>query len=116
MTADRDIANAISDGINSIAELASALDRETCDGPKPATPEWPSALEAMERALEAVIAGEVTTSLVIHSEDVERIRRIRAFVSEWLTSGHVAKELKALVANTLRSFPLPIDNTGEDQP
>lgn len=110
MTGDRDVANAIADGINCIAELASAIgneEREGCDRPRVANPRWPEALREMERAFEAVIAKEVITSIVLGKEDVERVRRTRALVSAWLKDGHASEELRDLAEAILRSFGLP---------
>lgn len=115
MTADQEIANAIADGINCIAELVSALgdeDGEGCTRSSAASPQWPGTLQAMERAFEAVIAKEVTSSLVIGQRDVERVSRMRALVSEWLKQGHAPEEIKGLAESILDFFGLPIPAQG----
>jgi hypothetical protein len=119
MSVDRDIANAISDGINCVAEILSALgeaERGSDDEPGSARPEWPEALQAMERAFGAVVAGEVVTSLAAHGEDIGRIRRMRALVLDWLKHGRAGEELKALADATLSSFGLPVGNPAKDRP
>jgi hypothetical protein len=117
MTADRELANAISDGINCIAELASKLREVECENsekPNLASPEWSKDLEAMERAFEAVMRNEVITSLSITNEDVVRLRRVRVLVSEWLSHGHASKELRGLADATLSSFGLLTDSARKD--
>lgn len=107
MSADRAIANALADGINCIAQLASALDKGGGEQRHTAMQEWPDTLQAMERALDSIRAKEVTTSLVVHEDDVERVRRTRALMSEWLKHGHASQELRALTEAILQSFGLP---------
>jgi hypothetical protein len=113
MSADREIANAISDGINCIAEIASALsavERDSNDVPSSPDPRWSKSLDAMERAFNAVLARQVITSLVVHGEDVGRIQGLSVLVSEWLIHGRASEELKPLAEATLSSFGLPLES------
>lgn len=113
MSADREIANAISEGLNCIAEVVAALsaaERRSDDAPGSARPEWPEALEAMERAFDAVVAGEATSSLVARGEDIGRLRRMRALVLEWLKHGRANGELKELAEVTVWTTVTAIAN------
>lgn len=105
MTPDRSIANSIMQGMNCLVEIASALNEESGSATNDL---WAESLQAMEQAFAAVQSGGVVTSIVIGDEQIERIRRIREMVSNWLNAGHPPNELKAQVDDALASFGLPL--------
>jgi hypothetical protein len=116
MTPDRLIANAIADGINSVAELATAVQKGDRGALDTTSRQHLDALEAMEQAYEAILKGGVATSLHIVKDDVERIRRTRALVSEWVQHGRSGEELGGTLDTILMSVGLPAVARGEDAP
>ena len=101
MTADREIAEAISDGINCLHAMIGHIDSGAYSIPDPA---WPNAIGEMERALERVMALEVTTSMSVAQEDLNRIRAIRDLVSAWKAESQALQELRTLAQAALRSL------------
>jgi hypothetical protein len=102
MSRDREIAEAISDGLNCIHAIVAALGAGT---PAP-DPEWLVALQEMERALDGVMAKEVVTSMFVSEEERDRVRRIRASIADWTTKGQPPSDLQTVAEAVLRSFGL----------
>lgn len=105
MTPDRSIANAMMEGINCLAEIASMVN-EGIDSA--ANHSWLDTLHAMEQAFNSIQAGEVITSMTITDGQIERIRRVQEFASTWLRDGRPPNELKEQVDVLLASFGLPL--------
>ncbi len=105
MTRDRDVAQALSDGLNCIAAIVGALDADAPAFQAP-RPEWAATLHAMEGALTAIASKGVTTSLVVGEEECERVRRLRALVSSWATARLPPQELRAVAESVLAIFDL----------
>jgi hypothetical protein len=107
MSLDRQIANALSEGINCIAALAAAAGESTISAaPSSADPSWPDTLRELEHALNAIRGGAVTTSLDVRDEDLERSRRLQGLVEVWLQQGHPPEGLGALAGEMLESLAL----------
>lgn len=106
MTRDREVAEALSGGLNCLAAIRAALQAETLPAELP-RPEWIAALHAMEQALGAIAAEEVRTTLAVSEQDRERIRRVSVLLSEWITHQRPPQELPVLVASTLALFGVP---------
>jgi hypothetical protein len=113
MTPDRSIANGIMEGMNCLVDIASALNAESSSATNDS---WAESLQAMEQAFAAVQAGGVVTSIVIGNEQIERIRRIREMVSNWLNASHPPNDLKGQVDDALAFFGLPIGSDEEVAP
>lgn len=103
MSRDRDIAEAISEGINCIHAIATAL---AAGAPKAPDPAWVTTLQEMERALDDVMASAVTTSMVVSEEERDRVRRVRAWVADWTTTDQPPTELQPMAEAILRSLGL----------
>jgi hypothetical protein len=103
VTRDREIAEAISNGVNCIHAIATALRSGAQRIPEP---EWLTALQNMERALDGVMAKEVLTSMIISEEDRDRVRRVTALVADWMTTGRPPAELQTAAETVLRFFGL----------
>lgn len=103
MTRDREVAEALSGGLNCLAAIRAALQAETLPAELP-RPEWVATLHAMEQALEAIAAEEVRTALAVGEQDRERVRRVSVLLSEWITHQRSPQELPALVESTLALF------------
>jgi len=103
MNEPQDIAEAISSGLNCIAEVA-AMVKEGVDSQANSTPDpgWTETLHTMERALSEVALKTVTTAMVVGDEDIERIRRMRALISDWIVEGRPSPELGTLAAAVFR--------------
>lgn len=112
MTADREIAQAISDGTNCIHAVLKRLDSGPQALPEPA---WPNALGDLERALERVIAHEVVTSMRVTQADLDRIRDIKHLVSAWITAHQAPEGLRAQAEEALQavglSEPMGVEHT-----
>ncbi|MDI1452114.1 hypothetical protein [Polyangium sp. 6x1] len=105
MTRDREIAGAISDGINCIYAFVTALRAGASPTP---VPEWLTTLQEMERALDGVMAKEVMTSMVVGEEERDRVRRVSALVADWIATGAAPSELQTTAEAVLRFFGLRI--------
>ncbi|HEX6826286.1 MAG TPA: hypothetical protein VF077_08225 [Nitrospiraceae bacterium] len=103
MNEPQEIAEAISSGLNCIAEI-EAMVKESVDSQTSSTPDpgWPETLHSMERALSAVALKTVTTAMVVGDEDIERIRHMRALISNWMVEGRPPPELGMLAAAIFR--------------
>src|SRR5688572_27695225 len=103
MNEPQEIAEAISSGLNCIAEVEAILngsvDSKTSSTPDPG---WPETLHTMERARSAVALKPVSTTMVVGNEDIERIRRMRALISDWIVEGRPSPELGTLTAAIFR--------------
>jgi hypothetical protein len=101
VTRDREIAEALSDGINCIHSVVTALQSNASATPDP---EWLTTLDAMEVALDGIMAKEVMTSMVVGEDERDRVRRLRALVADWTTTGQPPPDLRALAESVLRFF------------
>ena len=105
MTRDREVAQALSGGLNCVAAIVAALesDAHTLGGPDP---QWTTALHGLELALDAISNNEVSTSLQVSQEDHDRVRRMRLLVSDWRLMQPPPHELATLATSVLRTFNL----------
>lgn len=109
MTRDREVAQAISEGLNCIAAIAAALRADASVAQLP-SPEWAATLDAMRKALEAIAAKEVATSFVADQAAIDRVRKVRTLVSDWTTTQRVPQRLRAEADAVLQSFDLAGSN------
>jgi hypothetical protein len=107
MTRDREIAQAISGGINAIAAIVVVL-RAAASAPKDPDPTWVTLLDEMARAFDATMANEVWTSMVVREEDRDRVRRLRVLVSDWVTTHEAPDELRAMAESVLKSLGITL--------
>lgn len=101
MARDREIAEAISDGINCIHAIATALRAGASPSPDPA---WLAILQKMEHALDGVIAKEVKTSMTIREEDRDRVHEVSKLIADWTTTNQPPPELQDKAETVLRLF------------
>ncbi len=99
----RELANAISEGINCLANL-----RKLAKANESPPPESEAELDDMERAFEGVRAGGIETDFVADEALMANTRGLRALVSDWLKSGQVPKEVIPQIEGLLERFGLPI--------
>lgn len=99
----RETAQALSEGINRIAEIAGTLKANASPSPGP---DWLATMEAMERALEAIRAQRFTTTMVVTDELLDQTREVRRALSRWQGTGQPPQELLPLAESILRSFHL----------
>ncbi len=78
--------------------------RADASAPKDPDPTWVTVLDEMERAFEATMANEVWTSMVVREEDRDRVRRLRALVSDWVKTREAPDELRDVAESVLRSL------------
>jgi hypothetical protein len=103
VTRDREIAQAISEGINCIAAIDGALRANERASNDP-DPSWVTVLHEMERALQGIINKEVLTSMVVSAQDHDRIRKLREMVSDWVLTCRAPDELQAEAESILRMY------------
>jgi hypothetical protein len=108
MTRDREIAQAISEGINCIAAIVVAL-RADASAPKEPNLEWETSLHEMERALDSILAKEVWTSMEVGEEDRDRIRKLCELISGWVKTQVVPGELRVEAESILRFYGISLD-------
>lgn len=96
MSRDRQLANALSDGINCIAAIIGSYRSDT-----PPSPDWPVVLCEMEAAFDAIAAHEVTTSLEVAAQDREQLRRLNALVSQWIANGRRPPDELHIIAESI---------------
>lgn len=65
---------------------------------------WATVLHEMERAIDGILAKEVWTSMAVSEEDRDRVRRLRALVSDWVTTHKAPDELRSVAESILRSL------------
>ncbi len=106
MTRDREVGEALSDGINVVVTILGGLHSGELVS-HPPSPEWRPIVEAMARALDAVVAKEVTSSLAVNPGDVERVRKLALLLSTWASLGHPPEELAPVAGSVLALFGLP---------
>lgn len=106
LTRDREVGEAISEGINMVATMLAVLHSGDLAG-QPPSPEWRPLVEAMARALDAVVAKEVTTSVVVTPGDIEHVRKLGLLLSTWTSLGHPPEELAPVAGSVLALFGLP---------
>ncbi|HVK69144.1 MAG TPA: hypothetical protein VM694_32020 [Polyangium sp.] len=105
MTSDRDIANEIAEGINCIAAFVMALRDDPSTTPEP---DWVTIVHGTERALDSILAKEVWTDMVIREEDRDRVRKLRALVSDWVATRTAPDELRSTAESVLTSFGITV--------
>lgn len=88
----RELAEAISEGINSLVSVLEAA--KTADQPPDGCLD---ALDAMAQAYEAVRNGRVVTDYVPSENDIARVRRIRELLADWLSTGRSSPDLVPLI-------------------
>lgn len=82
-------------------EVVTALRAGASPSPDPA---WITILEEMERALDRVIAKEVTTSMTVSEEDRNRVHEVRTSIVDWTTTNRPPPELQGKAETVLRLF------------
>ncbi len=100
----REIAEAISEGINVLASLLEA-EKSGARVPEGSL----EALDAMARAYADVRAGVVVTNDVPTIDDVEMVWRVRTIVSEWSTTGQRSADLVPCVKAILDRMGVHVD-------
>ncbi|MDC3959548.1 hypothetical protein [Polyangium jinanense] len=105
MTDDRDTANAIAEGINCIAAFVMALREDPSTTPDP---EWVTILHETERALDGILAKEVWTDMVVGEEERDRVRKLRALVSDWVATRKAPDDLQSTAESVLTSFGITV--------
>lgn len=115
MREPQEIAEAISSGLNCIAEV-EAMVKEGIDSQasSPPDPGWTETLLTMERALSEVALKTVATTMVVGDEDIERIRRMRALISDWIVEGRPSAELGTLATAVFSWVSNKCTLTGKD--
>jgi len=98
MSRDREIAEAISEGINCTHAIVAAL---RAGASSPADPGWPGTLQALGRALDGVRANEVMSSMVVGEDDCARVRTLNALCADWVNSGRPPAELLSVAEEVL---------------
>lgn len=103
MSQDREIAGALSEGLN----ILVAIDRACRTGAAP-LPSWVPVLAEMERALAAVKSGVIQGSISVHEHHLESLKKLRSAIEQWC-SGVVppALEAPALVRDIIGAFGEP---------
>lgn len=97
----RRVAEALSDGLNCASAIVDALEVGAPGADLPMD-EWVGTLRAMGDALEAILAKEVTTALIVHQGDCDVARRLAALVSDWATTRQPPHEVRAVAVAVLR--------------
>lgn len=94
----RECAEAVSNGLNVLYELAHGSREQDGDGTAKA--EWLDLLEGLAVALERTRTGVLVTDFLPSPDQVVAVRLIAALVADWLKSGQrpadVAREADAL--------------------
>ncbi|MRG96886.1 hypothetical protein [Polyangium spumosum] len=99
------MANALAEGINCIAAFVKALRDDPATTPDP---DWVTIVHEMERALDGIVGKEVSTDMVVREEDRDRVRRLRALVSDWVATGKAPDELQSTAEAVLMSFGITV--------
>ncbi|MDI3282065.1 hypothetical protein QHF83_02040 [Polyangium sp. 15x6] len=99
------MANAIAEGINCIAAFVMALRDDPSTTPDP---EWVTLVHETERALDAILAKEVWTDMIVREEDRNRVRTLRALVSDWVATRKAPDELRSTAESLLTSFGITV--------
>lgn len=93
MTSDpaRECAEAISNGLNVLHELAHGPREPT--GDSAAKAEWLDTMEGLARALEQARGPDIVTDYHASPEQVAATRRIATLVAEWQNTGQRPEEI-----------------------
>ncbi len=78
MTRERQVAQALSEGLNCPSAIVESLDVGASVSELP-TDEWLGTLCAMGDAFDAILSKEVTTTLVVRQADCDFVRRFGRF-------------------------------------
>lgn len=98
MSRDRELGDALSEGLNTIAAIVSLCPTELAPHA-----DWGRSLEQMESAFAAVKAGEVRASIVVQARHEESLRRLRDVVGSWASGTRPAETEVRGLANVVAS-------------
>jgi hypothetical protein len=97
----RRAAEDLSEGINWIATIVALLQTDDCL-PSERNPVLP--LEGMERALDAIRAKRVNTSIAVTEELLDQVRQTRLAISQWQQTGDPPSGLLGTATSILKAF------------
>ncbi|WP_437282418.1 hypothetical protein WME90_18140 [Sorangium sp. So ce375] len=103
MTRERQVAQALSEGLNCLSAIVESLDLGAPVSELP-TNEWLGTLCAMGDAFDAILSREVTTTLVVRQADRDFVRRLVGLVLEWTTTRQPPRELRTMIESILKIF------------
>ncbi|WP_437319940.1 hypothetical protein [Sorangium sp. So ce385] len=103
MTRDRQVAQALSEGLNCLSVIVESLDVGAPASEVPRS-EWLGALRAMGDAIDAISSREVATTLIVQQADCDIVRRLIALVQEWTTTRQPPQELPVMAQSILKIF------------
>ncbi|XYI03026.1 hypothetical protein ACMHYB_26025 [Sorangium sp. So ce1128] len=103
MTRDRQVAQALSEGLNCLFAIVESLDVGASASELP-TNEWLATLRAMGDAFDAILSREVATTLVVRQADCDFVRRLVGLVLDWTTTRQPPQELRTMTESILKIF------------
>ncbi|KYF56404.1 hypothetical protein BE04_10580 [Sorangium cellulosum] len=103
MTRERQVAQALSEGLNCLHAIVESLDVGAPSSELPRD-EWSGALRAMGDAFDAIRSREVTTTLIVQQADCDLVRGLGALVQAWTTARQPPQELRAMAESIVMIF------------
>ena len=105
MTDSRKAAQAVSEGLNCLAEILDTLAGNPSVAPN--TQAWLSTLRGMHASLLAIASNEVSTSLALPDTTRAELAKVIDLVTDWTTTETPPPSLRPTAASILNAFGLP---------